>query len=84
MTAASALMDSGAAMPEWMKSVSLPERVCSAGVGTSRVLFVRVFFVRVSVVAVPLAGVIAVRVVVKPAFLGLAGFGVDVMEVAGV
>jgi hypothetical protein len=72
-------MDSGAAIPEWMKSVSLPERVCSAGVGTSRVLFVRVSFV-----AVALAGVIAVRVVVKPAFLGLAGFGVDVTEVAGI
>jgi hypothetical protein len=67
-----------------MKSVSLPERVCSAGVGSSRVLFVRLFFVRLFFVEVALAGVIAVRVVVKAAFLGLVGFGVDVMEVAGI
>ena len=79
ISAASALMDSGAAMPEWMKSVSLPALACSAGVGSSRILFVRVFFVEAA-----LAEVIAVRVVVNAAFFGFAGFDVDDVEVAGI
>jgi hypothetical protein len=56
-------------------------------VGSGRVLFVGVFFVRVFLAGVALVGVIGViafRVVVKPAFLGLAGFDVDVVEVAGI
>ena len=70
-----------------MKVRFLPELACSAGVGSSRILFVDVFFVRVSFVEVLLAGVIAVRVVgvvVKPAFFGLFGFDIDVVEVAGI
>ena len=53
-----------------MTSVSLHELACSAGVRSSWILFVGVFFV----------GVFFVEV----AFFGLAGFDVDVVEVAGI
>jgi hypothetical protein len=53
-------------------------------VGSGRVPFVGVFCVRVFCVEVGLVGVIAGRVVVKPALLRLVGFDVDVEEVAGI
>jgi hypothetical protein len=56
----------------------------SAGMGSGRVLFVGVFYVRVFFIEVALVGVIAVGVVVMPAFLRLAVFDVDVVEVAGI
>ena len=62
-------------------------RVLFVGVFFVRVFFVRVFFVRVFLAGVALVGVIRVIafcVVVKPAFLGLADFDVDVDEVAGI